>query len=377
MATAAGASLEIVARVEGSPPALALVAARPVSSELDRLRAIMGDPALSPGKRSFLVQQFRVSEALAHKEVDDYEILNAFLERIFLLQREYLLSRQEAAWADVPLGTLASDLGCPLITLTRILKERGIAVGTETFRLDDLVGVERHARTAKDLDYARPETLVPTDHVRSRAVLDALVDVFQAGRQAILDPVLVVPHPTDGELGYVCEGNHRAAAAHVAKAKVRIRILKSKESFQFFLSGTSAARMAEASDYASFVSVCAEQAARLGYQAGSWDKYLNGLLERPDTSHAVRILNGAPGLPLPSPEPPSPDDTTSDALRGSILELFEGLPERDFSAKEVEERLLLMGVPRRVLPKPERLEVYLRHVGKVREISPGRFGLKG
>jgi len=361
----------IVGRMEGNPPKLAITLERPETSEVERVRATMGDPSLPGGKRNLLIQQYRVLEALAHKQEEEAELLAAFLERIALLQREYLLSRRESAWADVPLGTLASDLGCPLIALPKLLKDRGIAVGADVVRLDDLVGVGRFSRAGDQLGYVQPRVLVPTDAMRSRSVVDALLEVFADDRQFILDPVLVVPHPTDAEIGYVCEGNHRTAAAHLADAKVRIRLLKSKASIQFHLSGTQAARLAASSTYEAFVSACAEQAARGGYEAGSWDLYLATLSEAPDTSHAVRIL---------TPQAPAAegveDDTSSDALRNAVMELFEGLPGRTLNAQEVEERLALMGVPKSSLPSLERMEFYLRHaLRRVKEASPGRFTL--
>ncbi len=338
------------------------------------MRASMGDPSLSAGKRSLLLQQYRVMEALSHKQAEESELLAAFLEHVFVLQRDYLLSRRESAWADAPLGTLANHLGCPLIALPGLLKGRGIAVGDAVVPLDDLVGVERFGRPAVELAPAEPRRLVPTDAMRSRAVVDVLLEVFREGRQAILDPVLVVPHPTDPEIGYVCEGNHRSAAAHLAKSQVRIRLLKTKDSIRFHLSGTQAARLAETSTYAGFVSACGEQAALRGYQAGSWDAYLDPLPEPPDLSQAVRILTASPE---PGAADGVQDDTSSDALRNSVMELFEGLPGRTFSAAEVEERLLLMGVPPRALPKGDRLELYLRHaLHRVIEASPGQFTLK-
>ena len=367
------APLETVARVEGSPPRLIVSLPRPRLEERDRLRQAVGDATLSPGKRTLLIQQFRVCEALAHKESEDAELLTAFLDHIFVQQREYLLSREPGAWADAPLGTVAGDLGCPLVALPRLLKGRAIGVGEARVPLDDLVGVERFARTAHELGYVRPRVLVPTDAMRSRSVVDALREVFEENRQFILDPVLVVPHPADAEIGYVCEGNHRTAAAHLAEAKVRIRLLKSKEAIQFHLSGTQAARLAASSTYAAFVSACAEQAGRLGHQAGSWDMYLDQPPPLTDSSFAVRVLT-------PPPEPastaPVQDDTSSDALRTTVMELFEGLPGRAFTAPEIEERLLLMGVPRSALPKRERLELYLRHgLRRIKEVSPGRFSL--
>src|SRR6188474_2534302 len=203
----------------------------------------MGDPSLTTGKRNLLIQQYRVSEVLAHKRTEEAELLTAFLDHIFVLQREYLLSREPGAWADAPLGTLAGKLGCPLISLPRLLRGRGIAVGASVVPLDDLVGVERQARASGELSDVRPRVLVPTDTMRSRAVVDALLEVFEQGRPLILDPVLVVPHPDDAGIGYVCEGNHRTAAAHLAQAPLRIRLLKTKEAIQFHLSGTQAARL--------------------------------------------------------------------------------------------------------------------------------------
>ena len=359
--------------MEGNPPKLAVSLEPPETSEFDRVRTTMGDPSLSGNQRNLLIQRYRVMEALAHKRAEETELLAAFLERISIVQREYLLSRSEPAWTDVALGTLASDLGCPLIALPKLLKDRGIAVGADLVRLDDLVGVGRFSRAGDGLGYVQPRVLVPTDSMRSRAVVDALLDVFQDDRQRILDPVLVVPHPSDPELGYVCEGNHRAAAAHLANAKVRIRLLKSKDSIQFHLSGTQAARLAASSTYGAFVSACAEQAARGGYEAGSWDMYLRAMSESPDTSHAVRILTSPPETP--SAEGVE-DDTSSDALRMAVMELFEGLPGRTLSAQEVEERLVLMGVPKSALPRLERMELYLRHgLRRVKEASPGRFTL--
>ncbi|HEX7899062.1 MAG TPA: hypothetical protein VF950_14960 [Planctomycetota bacterium] len=359
--------LEIVARVEGTPPKLVTSLERAGTSELDRLRHDMGDPSLTAGRRNLVVQQYRVAEALAHKEAEDAELLAAFLEHIFVLQRDYLLRREPGAWADAPLGTLAGKLGCPLIALPRLLKDRGIAVGDAGVPLDDLVGVERFVRTADELGYVKPDVLVPTDSMRSRAVVDALLEVFQQNRQFILDPVLVVPHPVDAQVGYVCEGNHRTAAAHLAQAPVRIRLLKSKQAIQFYLSGTQAARLAESSSFASFVGACEEQAALFGYRAGSWNAYLDDASRFPvTTSHAVKILT-----------PASPDDTSSDALRSTVMELFEGLPGRVLSAQDVEERLVLMGVPRSTLPKRERLETYLRHgLRRIKEVSPGQFSLE-
>src|SRR5687768_8943503 len=167
----------------------------------------MGDSSISVGKQTLLTQQYRVLEALGHKQADGLEVLAAFLEHIFVLQREYLLSREPGAWADAPLGTLAGDLGCPLVSLPRLLKNRAMAVGDAIVPLDDLVGIDRFGRGGDDLGYVRPRVLVPTDAMRSTAVVDALLDVFKEDRQHILDPVLVVPHPTDAEVGYVCEGN--------------------------------------------------------------------------------------------------------------------------------------------------------------------------
>jgi hypothetical protein len=94
--------------------------------------------------------------------------------------------------------------------------------------------------------------------------------------------------------------------------------------------------------------------------------YLDDGSRPPDTSHAVKILT----------DPARPDDTSSDALRVAVMELFEGLPGRILSAADVEERLVLMGVPRSTLSKRGRLEVYLRHgLRRVKEVSPGRFSL--
>ena len=361
---AADAPLEIVGRVEGSPPKLSIALDPPDTSELQRLRQAMGDPTQTPGRRNLFVQQYRVLEVLEHKRAEEAELLSRFLEHIFVVQREYLLSRAPAAWADAPLGTLAERLGCPLVALPRLLEHRGLAVGDAVVPLDDLVGVERHVRKSDELGYVRPRVLVPTDSMRSRAVVDALREVFDQNRQFILDPVLVVPHPDNAELGYVCEGNHRTAAAHLAQGQVRIRLLKSKEAIQFHLAGTQAARLAASSSYEAFVSSCAEQAARLGYQAGAWDAYLEESTRGPDTSFAVKIV--------------SSDDTSSDALRAAVMELFEGLPGRILSAKDVEERLVLMGVPKAALANRGRLEVYLRHgLRRVKEVSPGRFSLDG
>jgi len=314
----------MVARVEGSPPRLELCVPSPVDAQ--------------------------------------GELLSEFLRQIFELQKAYLLHPRDETWTDVALGALSASLGCPPTALIKLLKGRGIAVGSFVVPLDTLVGVERFS-PGRDVGFVSPSRLIPTDSVRSRAVIDDLVEVFKDRRQALLDPVLVVPHPTDDELGYVCEGNHRAAAAHAAKAKVRIRLLRSKDAIQFYLSGSLAARLAESSTYAAFVSVCGEQAARYGYEAGSWELYRTGASE----AHALKIL---------APEAAAVD-TTSDALRAAILELFEGLPGREFSAREVAERLRLMGVPGAALPSLERLELQLRYSSrKLREISPGRFTLR-
>jgi hypothetical protein len=369
--------IEIVGRLEGTPPKLAISIDRPKLSELELLRATMGDPSLSSGKRNLLVQQFRVLEALTQKQVEESKLLAAFLEHICVIQREYLLSRDVSAWADAPLGVLANTLGCPLIALPRLLKGRGIAVGGAIVPLDDLVGVERFTSTAKELGYVRSRVLTPTDSMRSRLVVDALLEVFTENRQAILDPVLVVPHPTDDELGYVCEGNHRTASAHLANKKVRIRLLTSKDAIQFHLSGTQAARLAESSTHGAFVSACADQAARWGYQAGSWDMYLSQISAQTATSDAIKILTPRPARSDLESTEGIVDDTTSDALRNAVMELFEGLPGRTLSALDVEERLVLMGVPRSALTKQRRMEFYLRHsIHGVQEVSPGQFGLK-
>jgi hypothetical protein len=98
--------------------------------------------------------------------------------------------------------------------------------------------------------------------------------VFQESREDILEPALVV-QANDQESGYVCQGNHRVAAAFAAGRAVRVRILRTKNDLLVHVREGLAGLFAVGLDYEEFVSQCRVRAQSYGYDKTGWAGYLS------------------------------------------------------------------------------------------------------
>lgn len=267
----------VAAIVRLNPFTVEVVLPEPKDEVLETLRAQLSSIALTPSRRGLVVEQFRVAEALHSKKYGNKLAIRRAVPAICEMQERYLSSLDPLDLQDVALHALAVNFGMDDLDLAEEIKGLVIQHPGRSIAIDSLIGPIGPAQGA--VGFIKPHFLIPTDEPKDIEQVKCLANIFRQGRHSIFEPVLTVEDPLRPECGLVCDGNHRTAAAFLAKTSVRIRILKSQADLEFLKVGFVAA-LARHLSFEDFVDRCREQSKSIGLYDKGWKGYLGTLAPR-------------------------------------------------------------------------------------------------
>lgn len=381
----------LAATVTGEPFQITLHLPEPDNSELEVLKLRMVDPALTEHQRNLLIETYRVKEVLFSKENGATLALRKLVDILCLRQALYLRSGLSQYLVDVSAAELATEVGMNLLSMLSGVKGLRIEHLGRTTSVDSLIGAVGPQHDRPPFGYAHPRDLIPTDLPRSKEFIEGLVGVFQEGRQSMLDPILAVDDPSRPHVALICEGNHRAAAAQLAGAKVLVRQLRSTAELAYVHEGL-VATLRQHFAFEDVVERCRHASQERALYDTGWERYIavmngNAAAAHPTTTFlpparfskdirpesdqlSIAHVGGPPSMEISGVRP-----AKRGHLNPVIVALFRDAPHQTLTADQVTRLLRERGVPSRALPKS--MITFLRHgVSEVVENSDGTFSLR-